>query len=42
MSGSIFDEALKMHKDQWDEVALCPFVIFKSPKKLGNGFEEFL
>jgi hypothetical protein len=35
------DEALKAHGDQWDEVALGPSIIFRSPNKLRNGLERF-
>jgi hypothetical protein len=37
----ILDETLKAHKDQRDEVAPDPSIIFRSPKKLCNGHEKF-
>jgi hypothetical protein len=37
----LLDKTLKAHGDLQDEVAPGPFIIFRSPKKLGNGLERF-
>jgi hypothetical protein len=39
--GPLLDETLETHRDQRDKVALGPSIIFRSPKKLGNGLERF-
>jgi hypothetical protein len=37
----LLDQTLEVHRDQRDKVAPDPFIIFRSPKKLGNGLERF-
>jgi hypothetical protein len=37
----LLDKTLKVHRDQQDEIAPDPFIIFRSPKKLGNGLKRF-
>jgi hypothetical protein len=37
----LLDKTLEVHRDQRDEVAPNPFIIFRSPKKLGNVLKRF-
>jgi hypothetical protein len=37
----LLDKTLEMHRDQQDKVTLGPSIIFKSPKKLGDGLKRF-
>jgi hypothetical protein len=37
----LFDKTQEVHRDQQDEVASGPSIIFRSPKKLGDGLERF-